>query len=258
MNVMVRGSILDACEMYYDLKESELRQIERIEEGYIRQILKTTKGCPTSELYLSFGQIPARFEIQKMRLLFLKKILHEDEESLLKRFFYLQLESPTKGDWGSTCNKDLKELNISESLEEIKIMTNSKFKTLVKERVNHSAFEYLMNKQGSKGKPNRYTELSMAEYLLPTNEIISISEKQEMFAVKNRMKYIPANFPKPNEEYKCQCGDKEDMAHIYYCDLLSNGNYSKLEFEKLYIGTLSEQVKIYKDFEKNYERREML
>jgi hypothetical protein len=72
------------------------------------------------------------------------------------------------------------------------------------------------------------------------------------------MKFIPANFPKPNEEYLCQCGDKEDMAHIYYCDLLSNGNYSKLEFETLYIGTLSEKVKIYEDFEENYERREIL
>ena len=68
MNVMVRGSILYACEMYYDLKESELRQIERIEEGYLRQIFKTTKGCPITELYLSIGQHPARFEIQKMRL----------------------------------------------------------------------------------------------------------------------------------------------------------------------------------------------
>ena len=48
------------------------------------------------------------------------------------------------------------------------------------------------------------------------------------------------------------------LLYIYYCDLLSNGNYSKLEFEKLYIGTLSEQIKIYKHFEKNYERRESL
>jgi hypothetical protein len=70
----------------------------------------------------------------------------------------------------------LKELNISESLEEIKIMTNSKFKTLVKDRVKHSAFEYFMNKQESKGKPNRYTELSLAEYLLLTNKIISIDQ----------------------------------------------------------------------------------
>ena len=35
-------------------------------------------------------------------------------------------------------------------------------------------------------------------------------------------------------------------------------NYPKLAFEKLYIGTLSEQIKIYKDLYKNYERREIL
>ena len=77
-------------------------------------------------------------------------------------------------------------------------MTNNQFKTLVKDRVKENAFEYLLKKQGSKGKPNRYTELSMAEYLLPTNKILSITEKQEMFGVKNRMKNIPANYPKLN------------------------------------------------------------
>jgi hypothetical protein len=60
-------------------------------ESYMRQIFKTTKGCPITELYLSLGQIPARFEIQKMRLLYLQKILHENEESLLFKFSKLQL-----------------------------------------------------------------------------------------------------------------------------------------------------------------------
>ena len=40
-----------------------------------------------------------------------------------------------------------------------------------------------------------YTELSMAEYLLLTNDILSINEKQEIFAVKNRMTNIPLTFP---------------------------------------------------------------
>ena len=39
MNAMLRGSILYGCETYYNLKEKELRQIEHIEEGYMRQIL---------------------------------------------------------------------------------------------------------------------------------------------------------------------------------------------------------------------------
>ena len=220
MNVMVRGSILYACEMYYDLKESELRQIERIEEGYLRQIFKTTKGCPITELYLSIGQHPARFEIQKMRLLFLKQILHEDEESLTYKVFKLQLEYPTRGDWASSCLTDLQELKVEKSLSQIKLMKDFQFKNLVKSRVQENAFNYLIKKQGSKGKANVYQNLSMAEYLLPTNKMLSISEKQEMFAVKNRMKMIPANFPKPNIVNKCLCDMKEDMAHIYNCALL--------------------------------------
>ena len=68
MNVMIRSSILYASDMYYQLKETEVRQLERIEESYLRQVLKTTKGCPINQLYLCLGQYPARFEIQKMRM----------------------------------------------------------------------------------------------------------------------------------------------------------------------------------------------
>ena len=36
LNVMLRSSILYACETYYNMKEVELRQLERIEEGFLR------------------------------------------------------------------------------------------------------------------------------------------------------------------------------------------------------------------------------
>ena len=91
MNVMVRPSILYASDTYYQLKETEIRHLERIEENYMRQVLHTTKGCPINQLYFSLGQYPARFEIQKSRLLFLKYILNEDNDSLHSKFFYLQL-----------------------------------------------------------------------------------------------------------------------------------------------------------------------
>ena len=57
MNVILRGSILYACEMYYNLRENELRKIEQIEEGFLRKVLNTTKGCPTTQLYLELGQV---------------------------------------------------------------------------------------------------------------------------------------------------------------------------------------------------------
>ena len=87
MNSMLRGSILYACDMYYNLKETELRQIERIEEEFMRKVLQTSRGCPITQLYLEMGQYPARFEIQRMRCLYLKYVLNENEESLLKKVF---------------------------------------------------------------------------------------------------------------------------------------------------------------------------
>ena len=258
MNVMVRGSLLYACDMYYDLKETELRQIERMEESYLRQVLKTSKGCPITELYLSVGQHPARFEIQKMRLLYFKYILHEEETSLISKFFYLQLNQPTKGDWVSTCLNDIKQLHIDMSLEDIKLMSEQKFRNLLKLKVKESAFSYLIGKQKSKGKENKYEDLSMSEYLLPTNKTLTIAEKQTMFSVKNRMIRIPANFPKPKTEYNCVCNEKEDMQHIYYCEILNKGRSTKIEYEKLYNGTISEQIEIFRQFERNMEEREQL
>ena len=93
---MVRSSILYASEMYYDLKETEIRHLERIEEGYLRKVLDTTKGCPIAQLYLAVGHHPARFEVQKMRLVYLKYILHENDDRLLSNFLKLQMEQPTR------------------------------------------------------------------------------------------------------------------------------------------------------------------
>ena len=69
LNVMLRSSILYGCETYYNLKETEIRQLERIEESFLRKMFGTNKGCPITQMYLESGHAPARFEIKKTRLL---------------------------------------------------------------------------------------------------------------------------------------------------------------------------------------------
>ena len=177
LNAMVRSSILYASDMYYDLKETEVRHLERIEEGYLRKVFNTTKGCPITQLYLAVGHTPARFEIQKMRLLYLKYILEEDDTSSLSKFFKLQLKFPAKGDWASTCMKDLEELRIEKSLEEIKLMSKAQFSKILKENGKENSFRYLLSKKGSKGKENNETELCMAEYLIPSPALTKKNSK---------------------------------------------------------------------------------
>ena len=180
MNAILRPTILYASDMYYNLKESEVRQLERIEEGYLRKVLKTTKGCPIVQIYLELGQAPARFEIQKMRCLYLKYILSQDEDSLLFKFFKLQEEQSSKGDWVWTVLADLKELRIEKSLDEIKQMSQYQFSNLLKLRSKENALKYLIGKQKTKGSEIKYSNLEMSEYLMPINEILTIEQKQKI------------------------------------------------------------------------------
>ena len=56
----------------------------------------------------------------------------ENEDSMIFKFFKLQLDQPTKGDWVSACQKDLDNLEINQTFEDIKNMPTISFKKLVK------------------------------------------------------------------------------------------------------------------------------
>ena len=192
--MILRSSILYASETYYNLKGCEIRILERIEEHYLRKLFQTTKGCPISQLYLESGQYPARFEIMRRRLSFLKNILNENPNSLIFKFIQLQIEKPTKGDWASSCLASLKYLNIKLSLEQIAIMKKTQFGKMLKKSINEKSIQYLLEKRKSKGKEIIYSRLKMSEYLLPNNENLSIEEQQYIFSIRNRMIQIESNF----------------------------------------------------------------
>ena len=65
---------------------------------------------------------------------------------------------------------------------------------------------------------------------------------------------IPANF---GSRAQGICGENEIMQHIYSCKHLNNEK-EEVNFEKIYTGTLTEQVKILKRFRNNMEIRTKL
>ena len=255
LNVILRSSILYACETYYNLTETQIRQLERIEEGFIRKLLKTSTGCPIVQLYLETGHIPARFAIKKARLQFLKSILEESQESLIYKFLELQFQNPTKGDWVSSCKQDLKDLEIDSTIEELKKMSKYQFSKIVKKSIQKKALEYLLRKQRNKGSEIQYKNLQMAEYLLPNDKIQNINEQRNIFAIRNRMVELPVNFPHSQTIETCSCGNIETMEHIYSCDKWNKNNREKISYEIIYSNDISKQLEISKIFFNNLEHR---
>ena len=94
----------------------------------------------------------------------------------------------------------------------------------------------------------------MSEYLMPQTEL-NISEKRNMFAVKNRMTDISSNSSSNKEIEKCWCRKNMNMEHIYVCTLLNNQTI-KMPYNKLFNGNIDEQIKVYKRFKNNMNERE--
>ena len=257
LNVMLRSSILYGCETYYNLKETEIRQLERIEESFLRKMFGTNKGCPITQLYLESGHAPARFEIKKTRLLFLQYILQENSDSQICKFLKLQIEKPTRGDWASSCQKDLKDFKIEISFDEIRTLTKNQFCKILKTSIKQTAFEYLIGKQKSKGKEIKYSELKMSEYLMPNMENLSIDDRRKIFETRNRMIPIPMNFPnnKNKNDTRCWCGEIEDTKHIYLCKQWTEQS-EQYAFEMIYTDNMPKLVKVYKRFKECYKKRE--
>ena len=254
LNIMLRSSILYGSETYYNLKENELRALERIEESYMRQLLGTTKGCAIVQLYLELGHTPARFGIMKLRLYFLKTILEQEKSSLISKFFYLQLENLTKSNWAATCLNNLKEININMSIKDIMEMTTKRYREMIKTKCNKLAFKYLMNKRGTKGKEIVYRKVQMSQYLLPNTQL-EIQDQKKIFEIRNRMTNISENFSKQNQnEIKCICGERESMKHIYYCKELNNIE-PKVEYENIFEGNTKNMKIILNRFEQNMKKR---
>ena len=150
----------------------------------------------------------------------------------MQKSLQLQLEHPNRGDWGSTCLNDLKELEINLSLQEIRTISKSSFTNILKDRTKRNALAYLIGKKGKKGKEICYSTLEMSEYLQPTNQVLTVEQKREMFSVRNRMIDIPNNFPGRKEHNQCVCGETEEMTHIYNCEMLKKGE-TELTYEKI-------------------------
>ena len=122
-------------------------------------------------------------------------------------------------------------------------------------KINELGFRYLLKKRGKKGQEVEHFTLRMADYLAPNNSGMTIEEKQQLFAIINRMVNISYNFPQNKTVDLCYCGELETMEHIYHCKLL-NKEDPIISYNQIFNGNIGEQVTILRRFETNMKERE--
>ena len=82
-------------------------------------------------MYLEAGLVPARYQIQRQVLNYLKYILNQPEDSILNKMFQSMKKNPSKGDWASSATALIDKFELQLTLQEIKEAKPGVFKALV-------------------------------------------------------------------------------------------------------------------------------
>ena len=251
IEALLRSSILYASETMVNLKESEYRALEKIEESVLQKIFQTTRSCSRHLLYLESGMTPARFQVQRQALNLLQYIVQQPTHSLLYKVFEALEKHPTRNDWLTGAKKSLQAFEINLTVQEIKIMKPTKFKNLVKIQASKAAFEYLLDKQakGKKGKLIQYEKLELADYLLPECSI-SVKDKIELFAYRCEMNDLPNNFGK-SDSCELSCNVLMNNEHLLNCAHLNESNLNNLTLNQLRNGNTIEKVEVLNQLQHN-------
>ena len=203
------NSFLWNMETWYNLRKTDLEEIEKIDRILIKRILNVPSSTPTSLLYLELGIVPLRYIIQARRLTFLRYILTRKDDDLLLKFFKAQLREPSKNDWCETVKDDLVEFEIGMDFEQIKKLSKLKWKKIVKKAMRSKAFEDLTDKQlnNTKGENLSYGQLEMRKYFSSKN--IKPSQANLIFNIRTNMINVKTNYSHSYIDFSCPCCEVE-------------------------------------------------
>ena len=257
--------MLSNSESCYNVSKTELNLLETIDVQFLRRILKAPISTPKEMLFLELGCVPFRHLIRKRRIYFLHHILNEDKDSMMFKFLQTQLKNKRPKDWITQVLKDLEDLRINLSLDDIKELKKSELKNIVNKAVMDKAYEDLtkLKESHSKVMKVKHFKLEMQKYLKSNPIKISQEEAQMIFKLRSRVTDVKINQRGKYEEYECALCKKEDESqkHIMECeelDKFKKKNTKPPEYEKLFDGSVKELQELSQHFIENMKTKEKL
>ena len=140
---LINGMLTNA-EVWYGVSQTELNELEEVDKLLLRRILNAPSSVCIESLYLELGLTPINIIIKAMRINYLHYLVRLGENDMLSKVFKAQWKYPVRDDWTTTVQKDLKDFDISLSIDEIKVKSEYSFKRLVKIKAKEYALDSLL------------------------------------------------------------------------------------------------------------------
>ena len=202
-SILVNG-MLTNTEVCYNFTTKDAEDFEKVDRLFFQKVLSVPASTPKIAVYLEFGAMPLHMVMQVRRLNYLHSLLRSPKDGMLYKFFYVQWNFPSKGDWTELVKQDLLEFHITDNLETLAGMTKCAFKRMIKIKAMEVSFNSLRSKKQyyKKLASLEYTgELKIQNYL--SDQTLSFEEKKLIFMFRTRMTLFGENFRAGRELTVC-------------------------------------------------------
>ena len=200
-----------------------MKTLEDLHMSLLRRILKAPLFTPKEAFFLELGILPIGVSLKMRRIKYLHYLLQGSKQEMLGKFFWLQWNSPLKGDWVNTVRQDLADFGMSADSDILKRYSKNSFAKLVKSKAMDYAFYDLMKRKSNHTKMRylNYFELRMQNYF--TLPEVHISSLRKLFLFRVHMLGFAENFRSQNGSCLCPLcslhADSQDL--LASCVMLS-------------------------------------
>ena len=228
----------------------------KADENFVKEVIGLDKATPAALVFLEAGLEPVEIKIMKKRALYFKYIADHPDDLIFK-VLEEQMKKPAKGDWWKIMKIDLEELDLKESLEEVRAMSKDQWKMKVNLKAKELAFKMLLKRRSKlkKGNKIKYKQLKMKEYLTAQSNF-NLEEMKDILKIRSEMVELPKCLPhKFGGERGCRynCQEEEDIKHTIQCknDFVDNKLIQIEDIDNIIEDNFDKEIKIkLKDFKR--------
>ena len=225
---MLINGILYNTEALFNIQQSHIDKLEECDKSLMRKLFNTEQGTPIESYYLETSAWPLRFIIMARQFMFYWTMLQKSERELAKQVFIAQGQFPSKkkDDWVSQVQGDLNSCGINYQDDELRRMSEYRFKKLIKEQIQLKVMGHLFALQNKHSKSEKLVfKGSMQPYLISSD--LSTQNKQILFKLRSKMLKIKSNYSSMyRNNMQCslceQVGTIENEEHLLVCSRLTD------------------------------------
>lgn len=220
---MLLGGLLTNAESWNHITEANLTKLAMPDTMLHRSLLSTTGNPSKVFMCLELCVIPVKYVIMTKRINFLHYIISENMTSTLRQVYEAMKCESRKGDFHYLVTKDLKDLNIDMSENDIQKHSKKAWKMFITKKVREYVLNHLVeeNSKLDNTKEIIFNELKLGNYLKDNR---NLSSSKIIFSVRSKTLDIKAWQPWKYFDNLCVLCERkaETMDHFMQCIAYKN------------------------------------